>query len=174
MAVTREVYLELREDGFKYDMINGVLHMSPSAFFEHNDALSQILRIMGNYLSMNHDGKVVVETDVFLPDNGDVLRPDITVILKNNYGIIKGHIHGVPDIVVEILSESTSKRDLGTKADRYLSTGVKEYWIANPDEKTISLWINDNKKSWNKKEGDHLVSSVLSGFVLHKGDVFAG
>ncbi|MDH4199714.1 MAG: Uma2 family endonuclease [Spirochaetia bacterium] len=186
LKVTREEYLDLEEDGFKYDMINGVLVMSPSPFFDHNDVLTEIASLFRNFLRKMHIGKCVVETDVYLPDGGDVLRPDISVILKENYGIIKGHIHGVPDIVVEILSNATIKRDLGVKADRYLSNGVKEYWIVDPDEKTIELWINTTPDSpgstgsqgtttnlWNKKEGGILKSSILKGFVLKRDDVFA-
>jgi Uma2 family endonuclease len=173
LKVTREEYLDLEDDGFKYDMIDGVLHMSPSPFFKHSDAFSEMITQFRNYFHSQSAGSALGEIDVYLPDGEDVLRPDITVILKDNYGIIKGHIHGVPDIVVEILSDSTYKRDLGVKADRYLSNGVKEYWIADPDEKTISLWINVDKKSWNKKEGNHLESSVLSGFILKREEVFA-
>jgi Uma2 family endonuclease len=172
MKVTREEYLDLEDDGYQYDMIDGVLTMSPSPFFKHNDALLEIATQFRIYFRSHKIGTVIAETDVYLSDNGDVLRPDITIILKENYHIIKGHIHGIPDIVVEVLSEATRKRDLGIKADRYLSNGVKEYWIIDPDEKTIALWINVDKRSWNKKEGNVLKSSVLSGFVLKQEEVF--
>ena len=172
MKVTREEYLDLEDDGFKYDMIDGVLYMSPSPFFKHSDAFSEILRQFRNYFHSQEAGRAVGEIDVYLPDNSDVLRPDITIILKENYSIIKGHIHGVPDIVVEVLSEATYRRDLGIKADRYLSNGVKEYWIADPDEKTIALWINQSKKNWEKKGGKTLESTILSGFILKQEEVF--
>lgn len=168
LRVTREEYLDLKEDGFKYDMIDGVLHMSPSAFFEHNDVLSELVSLLRNYLKKNQGGKAVVETDVYLPDGGDVLRPDISVILKENYTIIKGHIHGTPDIVVEILSDSTRLRDLGVKSDRYLLNGVTEFWICDPDEKGIAIWQNVSKKSWEKKEGECLESVILPQFFLKK------
>ncbi|MDH4200016.1 MAG: Uma2 family endonuclease [Spirochaetia bacterium] len=172
LQVTREEYLDLEEDGYRYDMMDGVLYMSPSAFIDHNDAISKILRILGNYFFEKKTGKAIVETDIFLPDGGDVLRPDISVILKENYGILKGHIHGVPDMVVEVLSESTKDRDLTIKADRYLKNGIKEYWIANPDEKSISLWINVHNASWEKIEGETVVSRLLSEFELRKDLVF--
>ncbi len=54
------------------------------------------------------------------------------------------HIHGSPDMVVEILSPSTRNIDLRVKSDRYLNCGVKEYWIVDPKEKTISVWRNEN------------------------------
>ena len=176
MKVTREEYLDLKDDGFKYDMIDGVLYMSPSAFSEHGECQANLSYLFKKYFIKEKNGKVIHEVDLFLPDGEDVLRPDITVILKENYEIIKGHIHGVPDIVVEILSESTYKRDLGIKADRYLSNGIKEYWIIDPDqgshEKIISLWINIDKKSWKKLEGDRLESTILPGLTIDQKNVF--
>ncbi|MES0489512.1 MAG: Uma2 family endonuclease [Leptospirales bacterium] len=175
VKVTREEYLDLEEDGFIYDMIDGVLIMSPSPFFEHNDTLAEILFLFKVYLKKTGSAKAVPETDIYLPDGADVLRPDISVILKENYGIIKGHIHGVPDIVVEVLSKSTKERDLGVKANRYLENGVKEYWIADTDKKSISLWLNENnenKKNWKKIESNQIESVILPGFILYKEEVF--
>ena len=172
LKVTREEYLDLEEDGFLYDMIDGVLYMSPSAFIEHNEAISQMLRVLGNYFYEKKSGKAIVETDVYLPDGGDVLRPDISVILKENYGIMKGHIHGVPDMVVEVLSNSTRNRDLTVKADRYLKNGIKEFWLADPNEKQISMRVNINNTSWDIVEGNILKSRLLTGFELNKDLVF--
>jgi Uma2 family endonuclease len=172
LKVTREEYLDLEEDGFLYDMIDGVLYISPSAFVEHNYALMQILRVLGNYFQEKKTGKALPETDIYLPDGGDVLRPDISVILKENYGIMKGHIHGVPDMVVEVLSNATRSRDLGVKADRYLKNGIKEYWMADPSAKQISMWINHNNTSWEKIEGNTIKSRLITDFELNKDLVF--
>ena len=74
-----------------------------------------------------------MKVDILLPDGGDVVRPDITVILNQNMGIVKTHIHGVPDLVAEVLSPSTRTRDLGEKSERYLHNSIPEYWILDPD-----------------------------------------
>lgn len=174
LRVTREEYLDLEEDGFLYDMIDGVLYMSPSAFYEHNRVISRLLTFLENFITKNEIATPAPETDIYLPDGGDVLRPDISVILKENSGIIKGHIHGVPDIVVEVLSKATLERDLGVKADRYLLNGVKEYWIADPDKQTLELWANQDKKEWKKHAGKTLESAVLAGFSVNSHDIFAG
>jgi len=172
MKVTREIYLDLEDDGYKYDMIDGVLYMSPSAFFEHNRIIFRICGFLNDYFKKNQIAEAVPETDVFLPDRGDVLRPDISVILKENYDIIKGHIHGVPDIVFEVLSSSTRTRDLGIKADRYLKNGVKEYFIIDPENKTISLWQNNNKIDWQKLENNR-ASYILPDFKLIEPEIFS-
>ncbi|MDF3821270.1 Uma2 family endonuclease [Leptospira sp. 96542] len=166
--VTREEYLSLPDDGFTYDMIEGVLHLSPSAYFDHGNLQTYFATELSIYLRTHPLGRLTTETDIFLPDDGDVLRPDLSFILNENLSIIKGHIHGVPDLICEVLSESTKSRDLGVKADRYLRCGVREYWILDPKEKTSQVWYNVNSKSWQKQKHEKLVSKILPDFVLEK------
>ncbi|MCB1144866.1 MAG: Uma2 family endonuclease [Leptospiraceae bacterium] len=170
-VVTREEYIDLPEDGFRYDMIEGVLQVSPSPEFEHANCSSNFHLLLGNFIKKNHLGKIVMKCDVLLPDGGDVIRPDISVILKENLGIIIRHIHGAPDLVAEILSPSTRDRDLGIKADRYLASGVKEFWIIDPKDKTVQVWKNE-KSSWKKETGDVLQSTILKGLVIQSKEVF--
>ncbi len=170
--VTREEYLSLPDDGFKYDMIDGVLALTPSGFFDHDNSQLNFGRLLGNFVEERKVGKLVSEVDIFLPDGGDVLRPDISFILNENLPIVKGHIHGVADLVCEVLSESTRARDLGVKADRYLLNGIKEYWIVDPKENEIFVWINQDKKEWEKRSGEELESELLKGFAIGRKDMF--
>jgi Uma2 family endonuclease len=64
------------------------------------------------------------------------------------------------------------KRDLGIKAQRYLKNGVREYWIIYPKEKKLELWINKNKKEWEKLSSTVLKSSLLKGFKINQKDFF--
>ena len=171
LRVTREEYLDLVEDGFRYDMIDGVLQMSPSPEFEHAKNGNKLNFKILQYLEKNPIAEVVMECDVLLPDGGDVLRPDIIVILNENMNKVKMHIHGAPDIVAEVLSPSTRNRDLGAKADRYLTCGVKEYWIVDPKEKSISVWRNEGT-DWKKETGEVLQSNVLFGLGVKSKDIF--
>ena len=67
----------------------------------------------------------------------DVVQPDIIVVLKDNKIITHSKINGSPDLVVEILSPSTSKRDKGLKKELYEQNGVPEYWVVDPDEQAV-------------------------------------
>ncbi|MDW8307732.1 MAG: Uma2 family endonuclease, partial [Leptospiraceae bacterium] len=107
------------------------------------------------------------------PDGGDPLRPDISLILNENLHIVKTHLHGTPDLVCEVLSAASRERDLGVKAERYLKCGVKEYWIADPDAKTLQIWYNAGSH-WEKAEGVmEFQSKVLPGMVVKANEVFA-
>ena len=117
-------------------------------------------------------GLAVTEIDVFLPDGGDVVRPDVSFLLTENLHIVKTHIHGVPDLVCEVLSAGSIKRDLGIKAQRYLKNGVKEYWIIYPKERKLELWVNKNKKEWEKLSTNILKSTFLKGFKINQKEFF--
>lgn len=170
--VTREEYLNLPDDGFMYDMIEGVLHMSPSAFFEHNRSIFKFMSVIEKFCEKNKIfGEMAADTDVFFPDGGDVLRPDVCFILAENKRIIVGHIHGVPDLVCEVLSDSNRDRDLGVKADRYLANGVKEYWILDSANKSLAVWVNRGL-AWQKHFGARLSSSLLSGLEISVDDIY--
>lgn len=208
LKVTREEYLSLEDDGFRYDMIGGVLHVSPSPTYDHGKTNARFSYLLLKFLDRFSIGEVTIEVDLFLPDGGDKLRPDLSFILKENLGIVKGHIHGTPDLICEVLSDrawptaihggpasqdllsyETEKRDLGAKADRYLTNGVREYWIVDPRDTgrslpsmaasgsgtscpgTIRLWINRGGK-WEQRSGERLASELLAGFVVAAADLF--
>ncbi|MBS0619559.1 MAG: Uma2 family endonuclease [Spirochaetes bacterium] len=168
LRVSREEYLDLEEDGFRYDVVDGVMVMAPSPSFQHGNLAGSITGMLYAYFQQQPLGVFASETDVFLPDDGDVVRPDISMILNENLHIVKTHIHGAPDMVFEILSPSTRHRDLGDKAERYLKGGVKEYWIIDPADETLHLWINQGDV-WKKKQGNVLESGLLPGFQIETG-----
>jgi len=104
--------------------------------------------------------------------NPPLNRPtDVSLILEEHKDIILGHIHGTPDLICEILSDSTRERHPGIKADRYLFNGVKEYWIVDPSKKTIQVWLNHGK-NWDKKSGEILASELLPGLQISIDDIF--
>jgi len=163
--VTREEYLDLEDDGYKYDMLDGVLHAAPSAGFFHGKSCGEFYLRLALYLRDNPLGTITQETDVFLPDGGDVLRPDVCFLFREHMSCVKTHIHGVPDLVCESLPDRTEKRDLGQKASRYLTNGVSEYWILDSRKKTAEVWYN-NGDSWEKHAGGILDSRLLPGFQI--------
>lgn len=132
-----------------YEIIEGEKIMSPAANLSHSKIISRLCIAIGNYCEENGDcGEVFTDNiDVHLPD-GNWFKPDFTVVLRKNEKILdwKGNINGVPDMVVEVLSKSTMKRDLTIKKDIYERNGVKIYWIVNPFVKSVTVYIlNDGK-----------------------------
>jgi Uma2 family endonuclease len=177
--VSRDEYLQLPDDGFRYDMIDGVLYAVPSADFQHGKRNGRFYRFLDEYLETHPYGEVTQETDILLPDGGDILCPDLCFVLNENTGIIRTHVHGTPDLICEVLSPRTQRRDLGIKADRYLANGVQEYWILAPETRSIEVRYStlaaNGIRNWVLRGGqgsDILESRLLPGFHIENARVW--
>ncbi len=100
-----------------------------------------------------------------------MVQPDIFFISRERLNIIgEKNIQGAPDLVIEILSESTAYRDLVKKKKIYASFGVKEYWIVDPEEKTVEIYLLEgNAFTLSKRfdENDVLSSPLLTGLEIN-------
>ena len=127
-----------------YETIGGEKFMAAAAANPlHGRLLFKLARVLDDYTFDHKNGYVFTDNvDVYLPD-GNLFRPDLTVVTKETAGIInwKKAIFGVPDMVVEVLSPSTRVRDLTVKKDAYESNGVKEYWIVDPCMKIVDVYV---------------------------------
>lgn len=128
-----------------FEMIGGKKIMSPTANIGHGIIVSGLMTTIGLYARKNKIGYAFADNmDVHFPD-GNLFRPDFTVICKEKSDIITknfgGTIEGVPDMVCEVLSKSTRKNDLTIKKDIYESNGVREYWVIDPYTQTVSVYL---------------------------------
>ena len=126
-----------------YEIIGGKKFMAPAPNPTHGRVIGRLYMYISNHLDENESGYVFSDnTDVHFPD-GTLLKPDLSVVLEKNSAIIdwRRGIFGVPDMVVEVLSRSTRKRDLTIKKDIYEANGVREYWIIDPYMKAISVYL---------------------------------
>ena len=126
-----------------YEIIGGEKFMSPAANLDHSGIIMRLGMIIGTHLSNNKSGYVYPDdVDVHFSD-GSLYKPDLCVVLKSNEKILAGRkaIFGAPDMVVEVLSYSTRKKDLGVKKDTYEAQGVREYWIIDPWAKIIDVYL---------------------------------
>ena len=122
--------------------------MAPSASAYHSNSINELAATITIYVRQHKCGKVFTDSlDLHLPD-GNIFRPDLIVITKENAGLVNWNrgIYGVPDMVVEVLSKSTRKRDLTVKKDVYEKNGVGVYWIIDPFIKSVTVFnLRDGK-----------------------------
>ncbi len=126
-----------------YEIIGGEKFMSPAANLDHSGIIMRLGMIIGTHLSNNKSGYVYPDdVDVHFSD-GSLYKPDLVVVLKSNEKILAGqkNIYGAPDMVVEVLSHSTRKKDLTIKKDTYEAQGVREYWIVDPRAKSVMVYL---------------------------------
>ncbi len=139
---TYEDYAAIPEDGYRYEVVNGVLYMSPSPNVPHQGSLARFLYYLLTHVEFVGLGRVFTgPLDVELSER-NIVQPDVFVVLeKHLHRIRKKRVIGAPDLIVEIASPSTARHDQHTKLDAYGSAGVPEYWVVNPDAQTVKVLI---------------------------------
>jgi len=150
--------------------------MSPAPFLLHQSIVGAIYRALHQYVSNHRLGWVfIAPTDVVLSDL-NVLQPDILFVSNQKKAILtRENIRGAPDLAVEVLSPSTSGRDLQIKRKLYAQFGISEYWIVDPDRKNIEVlkWSEEGYTTHQLcTVGNTLTSTLLDGLELNLSEIF--
>ena len=182
-------------DDERWELINGVAYnMSPAPSRNHQK-ISRILSTKIDIFLKNKECELYTAPfDVFFPDYIDqdiddivtVVQPDLSIICNPVKLIDKG-CYGAPDLIIEILSPSTSKKDLNEKFQLYEKHGVKEYWIVDPGNKYIQVFHLQTKgknsgkydngtlvppANWRENKNTIAESVVLEGFTVDVKELF--
>lgn len=131
-----EIFESLPE-GTLAQLINNQIVMSPAPSDAHQKVLDKIYRRLGDFVENNSLGETrTAPYDVYL-NRRNVYQPDISFIAnENTHKIQPNGFHGAPDLVIEILSPATWRFDKEDKKDEYERSGVKEYWMVEPLDKS--------------------------------------
>jgi len=173
--ITYADYLKI-DDNNRYEIFNGELLMVPAPSTDHQEISGNIGFLIWSFVKQKGLGKVFNAPVDVVFDDDEVFQPDIIFIKSENQSIIgKNAIQGVPDLIVEIVSPSSTFYDTIEKKDIYRKYGVKEYWIIFPDEKVIEV-LSLEKGEYlefckSKKEGI-VKSKILEGLEINSKDVF--
>jgi Uma2 family endonuclease len=142
LKLTYEDYSLIPEDGLRHEILDGEHYVSASPVPYHQFVSGRLYVQLYHLVFARALGTVFhAPIDVHL-SIVDVVVPDLIVILKEGEGIIgPKKVEGAPDLVVEILSESTKDRDQTLKKERYRLAGVPEYWIVDPDRHVVRQFV---------------------------------
>ena len=129
------------EEEQDFELIGGVKFMAPAPSPTHGTIISILGMFFNNYIYTNDVNALVFgdNTDVYLSEEYH-FKPDLSIVCNPDIVDWNRAIIGAPDLVVEVLSKSTMKRDIGIKKKTYAQCGVKEYWIINPWVKSIEVY----------------------------------
>jgi Uma2 family endonuclease len=129
------------ETSIRYEVIGGELVVTPSPASRHQRIVTDLVTVLNTFVRSNGLGQVFAgPVDVLLAE-GDYLQPDVAYVSSERVALVSERgIEGPPDLVVEVTSPSTVKRDRGTKLDRYRRFGVAAYWIIDPNLRTLEVW----------------------------------
>ena len=175
MKRTYADYLETSDDE-RYELLHGELVMAPAPREIHQYFLINLIIAIGAFVKKHKLGKVYsAPFDVVLSDE-NVVQPDLLFVSTARQHIITpDNIQGAPDLVVEILSPSTAERDRIVKSDLYAQHGVHEYWIVDPDARTITVFLlneGEFEEVDTYSERETLTSPILAGFSIALDEIF--
>ena len=142
IVLTYEDYVLLPNDRSRYEILEGELSVTPAPTTKHQSASTNLLIILAHYIKDRDLGKLFHAPIDLILESTSVLQPDLLFVSKARQRIItEKAIEGVPDLVIEILSPSTSRTDRITKAQIYARHSVPAYWIVDPDAEAIEIYL---------------------------------
>jgi len=174
--LTYDDYLLFPEDGQRHEVLDGEHYVTPSPFIRHQDISSNLHSVLGPFVRENRLGRIyAAPTDVVLSPH-DVAVPDLLFISNERLRILTDrNVQGAPDLVIEIISPSTRRRDEGIKLERYDRLGVMEYWMFYPDRKTTKVYRRDGNRLRLVAEltvEDILTTPLLPGLEIRLAEIF--
>jgi len=174
--LTYEDYVELPDDGKQYEILDGELFVSPAPVPRHQAVSRNLLLILGRFVADHRLGTIFyAPIDLILAEN-TIAQPDLLFIRAGRESIVTERaVEGPPDLVVEILSPSSNRKDRTTKAGLYARFGIAWYWIADPIERTIEIYEleGDRYRLVSVTAADAIVTSPLfPGLEIRLADVW--
>lgn len=157
-----EDFAKIPEDGRRHEILDGAHVVSPAPTPQHQGLLSDLHLRVGSFVEAHSLGRVFfAPLDVLLSPH-DIVEPDLLFVAQDRLEEIIGplYLDGAPDLVVEVLSPSTRRRDLGKKRARYEKLGVREVWTFDLNNATTQVL---------RREGDRFLPPVV--LSAEAGDV---
>jgi len=161
----------------RYELIDGIIYMMSYPSVTHYNVCDFIAAAFRNYFTRKgctvfngsvalylFDRKHFAFFDSPKSDGRDYLGPDIMVICDQNAKIKNEGVYGAPDIIVEVVSKSNASNDYIRKLNAYFVFGVKEYWIVDPNKRTIKIYDMVTEPNYSIDHNytfDHIVRSEL-------------
>ena len=176
--LTYEDYLLFPDDGKRHEIIDGDHYVTPAPRTKHQRISANLTVALVSFVKGRGMGLVLAApTDVILSDN-NVVQPDLLFVSTARSSIItEDNIRGAPDLVVEIISETTRKKDEVTKRKLYERFGVQEYWVMDPELETVKIFRRTQQGygravELSKEANDSLTTELLAGFDFPLTEIF--
>lgn len=180
--ISYEEFLQLTENSDqRYELIDGVMYNLASPTYGHQQAVIELSGTFYNWFKGKSCTPLTSPFDVTLvksEDNICVVQPDVLVICDKDNIDQKGKYHGIPTLIVEVLSPSTQRKDISTKLELYIQCGVKEYWIVDTKHKQITVHLLDEQDitdylAFKVGADEYARSFHFDGLSVKLDDVFA-
>ena len=159
--LTYEDFVRFPDDGLRHEIIDGAHYVTPSPNQRHQELVLRLCLALGNHLEDRPErGRVFVSPFDVVFSFHDVVEPDLVLVAPDQLDILTTqNIQGTPALVIEVLSPSTRKRDREVKRRLYERTGVREYWLVDPDLNAVTVYRRADGGSFPRVA--HLTADTL-------------
>ncbi|HET9227998.1 MAG TPA: Uma2 family endonuclease [Thermoanaerobaculia bacterium] len=176
--LTYEDYLLFPEDRNRHEILDGEHHVTAAPYPGHQRVVVQLTWWIAPFARQHRLGRFYVAPVDVLLGRHDVVQPDLLFISNASTKILtEKNVQGAPDLVVEVLSDSTRKRDEGIKLERYGLLGVQEYWVVDPKHSEARIYRRVGEDLRQSAElsaasRDFLTSPFFPGLEIPLSEIF--
>ena len=170
----KEFFEFVKDKEERYELIDGRIHMMASPSMDHHDTGGYIYSELRNYLKGKPCKPFIAPFDVILfkkekdsdEKSQNVFQPDVFVVCDKDKMSQRG-IEGAPDFIAEVVSPSSVTHDYHEKCKLYLKHGVREYWIVNPLNRSVLVYINGGElKMYSYAFCDKIPVGIFENFEI--------
>jgi Uma2 family endonuclease len=179
VKLTYDDFVHFPDDGQRHELIDGEHYVTPSPNLGHQAIIGNLHFLVRQHLELHPVGRVfMAPLDVVL-SNVDVVEPDLLYVSNGRREVLTTkHVRGAPDLVVEVGSPSTRRRDETIKRRLYEQWDVLEYWVVDPEIEEARVYRREGDRYvraalLSAEQGDVLTTPLLPGLSLPLGRVFA-
>ena len=179
VKLTYDDYVLFPDDGKRHELIDGEHYVTPTPFLRHQQISGNLYWLMRSSLEQHPIGQLFCAPLDVIISSFDVVEPDLLYVSNERAPeLLRKWVHGAPDLVVEIASESTRRRDETIKRSLYERSGVIEYWIVDPEIDVVRIYRRsgdrfDRPVELSRESADVLTTTLLPGLELPLARVFA-
>ena len=179
VKLTYDDFVLFPDDGKRHELIDGEHYVTPSPNRKHQKVLGNLHLLIGMWLDEHSIGQIYLAPFDVVLSMFDVVEPDLLYMSNERAAIVltDANVKGAPELVIEIGSEATRKRDETIKRRLYERSGVSEYWIVDPELDVIRVYRRGNYEFGRPVElsaeaSDVLTTPLLPGLTLPLARVF--
>ena len=172
---TEADYFALPDTNRLVELSEGRLVMPPHPTYGHQEALKRLFLRLNAFVEEKELGVVEVAPLPVRLWPGKIREPDIFFLAKEHADRVGEQVFGVPDLIIEVTSPRTREVDRGEKYFEYARAGVREYWLVDPDKRTIEVYVLRGgvyEPLGKFSPGEGARSELLSGFEVNVDEVF--
>lgn len=179
MKLTYDDFVHFPEDGMRHELIDGEHYVTAAPNTKHQTVSINLTVLIGSWLERHPIGRLFHAPFDVVFSHYDVVEPDLLYLSKARAAdaLTPKHVRGVPELVIEIGSPGTRKRDATIKRRLYERSGVSEYWIVDPEEEAIRVYRREGNSFAHPVElradrNDLLLTPILPDLEIPLARVF--